>query len=124
MIPADKVIVIPPDAKLIDVLTLIEKTGHIGYPVIENGKLVGIVTFEDIEKVPIEEREEKNVSDVMSKQIIVTYPDETLEDALQKLVNYNIRLPVVDRRDKNKLLGLITRSVIVRAHVSATRKIS
>ncbi len=86
-------------------------------------KPVGIVTFEDIEKVPIEEREKK-VSDIMSKQIIVTYPDETLEDALQKLVNYNIRLPVVDRRDKNKLLGLITRSVIVKAHVSATRKIS
>ncbi len=122
MTPANQLITVSPHTLILDVLHLIEKTGHIGFPVIENGKLVGIVTFEDIEKVPFEKRNKTKVSDVMSRQLIVTYPDESLEDALLKLANYNIgRLPVVNRKNEAELIGLITRSAIIRAHAKATR---
>ncbi len=125
MIPADKVYTVHPDMTLVDVLKLIEKTGHIGFPVIEGGKLVGIITFEDIERVPIEERAKKKVRDVMVRNVIVTYPDENLEDALIKLATYDIgRLPVVSREDKTKFLGLITRSLIVKAHAKAVKELS
>ncbi len=122
MTPADEVFVVSPNATILDVLALIEKTGHIGFPVVEDGRLVGMITFEDVERVPIDERARKKISAVMSKNLIVTYPDETLEDALLKLANYDIgRLPVVSREDKSRLLGLITRSAIIRAHAKATR---
>ncbi|WP_457550053.1 chloride channel protein [Archaeoglobus sp.] len=124
MIPAEIVYTVTPDMTLLDVLRLIEKKGHIGFPVLENGKLVGIITFEDVEKVPIERRAEAKVRDVMSTNLIVTYPDETLEDALIKLATYDIgRLPVVSREDKTKFLGLITRSLIVKAHAKAIKEL-
>jgi len=124
MTPVEKIYTVSPDSAVLDVLALIEKTGHIGYPVLKNGRLMGIVTFEDVEKVPIDERGRKKVSDVMSSDLVVTYPDETLEDSLLKLANYNIgRLPVVSREDKSRLVGLITRSAIIRAHAKATRKL-
>ncbi|AEA47580.1 chloride channel protein [Archaeoglobus veneficus] len=124
MTPADKIITVSPSSTVMDVLELIEKTGHIGFPVVENGRLVGIVTFEDVEKVPIEERETTSVGEIMSRSVIVTYPDESLEEALVKLATYDIgRLPVVSREDEGKLLGLITRSAIIRAHARATRSV-
>lgn len=124
MIPAEKVYTVSPDMNLLEVLKLVRETGHPGFPVLENGRLVGVVTFEDIEKVPIDRRAETKVRDVMSTNLIVTYPDETLEDALIKLATYDVgRLPVVSREDKTKFLGLITRSLIVKAHADAVKKL-
>ncbi len=117
MVPAEKLVVVSPYQRVSEVLELIEKTGHIGFPVVREGRLVGVVTFEDVERVPIEERDKKLVRDIMTRDLIVTYPDETLEDALIKLVQKGVgRLPVVDRGDERKLLGLLTRSDIMKAH--------
>ena len=101
------------------VLNLITKYGHIGYPVLDDNRLVGIVTFKDAERVPIEDREAVLVEQVMAPatSLIVTYSDESLEDALRKLVLNDIgRLPVVDRDDQSKILGIVTKSDIIRLH--------
>ncbi|RLG27762.1 chloride channel protein, partial [Methanosarcinales archaeon] len=101
------------------VLHLITRYGHIGYPVLADNHLVGIVTFKDAERVPAEDRGEVLVEQVMTSatSLIVTYPDESLEDALRKLVLNDIgRLPVVDRDDQSKLLGIVTKSDIIRLH--------
>jgi CIC family chloride channel protein len=101
------------------VLNLISKYGHIGYPVLDDNRLVGVVTFKDAERVPEGNRESVLVEQVMTPatSIIVTYPDESLEDALRKLVLNDIgRLPVVDPDDQSKILGIVTKSDIIRLH--------
>ncbi|WP_456329661.1 chloride channel protein [Archaeoglobus sp.] len=124
MVPLEKLVVVTPYQRVSEVLELIEKTGHMGFPVVLNDKLVGVVTFEDIERVPFENRDKTLVRDIMTKDLIVTYPDETLEEALIKLVDKGIgRLPVVDREDERKLLGLITRSDIMKAHAREVKRI-
>jgi CIC family chloride channel protein len=124
MIPADKVVTVSPENTILEVLRMIEKTGHMGYPVVENGELVGIIVFEDVEKVPVEKRGETKVKDVMTTKLVVTYPDESLEDALKKLAANNIgRLPVVDRSNEKKLLGMLTRSDIMKAHAREVAKL-
>jgi CIC family chloride channel protein len=117
MVSGKEVIAVSPQNTVLDVMRLVENSGHIGYPVIDNGELVGIITFEDVEKIPVEERETKLVKDVMTKDIISVYPDDNLETALKKLVGYNIgRLLVVDRKNERRLIGLLTRSDIMKAH--------
>ncbi|KUJ94465.1 MAG: Chloride channel, putative [Archaeoglobus fulgidus] len=124
MVSADKLVVVTPYQRVSEVLELIEKTGHMGFPVVMDGRLVGMVTFEDVERVPLEERDKKLVRDIMTRELIVTYPDETLEEALIKLVDKGIgRLPVVDRNDEKKLLGIITRSDIMKAHAREVKRI-
>nr|WP_245860397.1 CBS domain-containing protein [Methanosarcina spelaei] len=50
-------------------------------------------------------------------EVEVAYPNETLDAALKRLASKQIgRLLVVDREDKTKLLGIITRSDIVNAY--------
>jgi len=49
----------------------------------------------------------------MSKKLLVTYPDESIYQAFEKMVGHEIgRLPVVDRSDPKKLIGIITRGDI------------
>ncbi len=124
MVPAERVMTVSPNNTVLEVLDLIEKTGHMGFPVVEDSKLVGIITFQDVESVPIEERAEKKVADVMTRNVVVAYPDETLEDALIKLVERDIgRLPIVERGNERKLVGLITRSDIMKAHAREVAKL-
>lgn len=117
------IITVSPATKVKTVLNLIHKYGHIGYPVLENLKLVGIVTFEDAEKVPYDERDDVPVGDIMNQSLIVTYEDENLEDALKKLLENNIgRLLVVDRNDPTRLIGLLTKFDIIRMHAQLSSK--
>ena len=99
------------------VLNLIHKYGHIGYPVLDDDRLVGIVTFGDAGRVPSDDRDETLVEEIMTTSPIVTYPDESLEDALHKLVLNDIgRLPVVDPADESRILGILTKYDIIRLH--------
>jgi len=118
------IITVYPATKIQTVLNLIHKYGHLGYPVLDNLELVGMVTFEDAEKVPTDERDSVTVGDIMTRSLIVTYEDENLEKALRKLLDNNIgRLPVVDRDDPTRLSGLLTKYDIIRIHAQLSSKL-
>lgn len=99
------------------VLDLIHKYGYTGFPVVDDKKLVGIITFEDAEKVQVEIRKTTLVKEMMTTNLIVTGPEDSLEDALLKLLDRKIgRLPVVDADDPTNLVGLVTKFDIIKAH--------
>ncbi|RLI82520.1 hypothetical protein DRP07_05080 [Archaeoglobales archaeon] len=96
----------------------ISKTGHMGFPVVRDGKLVGMVTHSDFEN--IEDTRGLYVLDIMTTDVIKAYPDETLEDVIMKSGGRDIsHFPVVDPSDDSKLIGFFTKGDIIRAY---TRK--
>ena len=53
----------------------------------------------------------------MTTKLIVAKPEDSLEAALMKLLDRKIgRLPVVDHDDPTKLIGLVTKFDIIKAH--------
>jgi CIC family chloride channel protein len=115
------VLTVTPNHTVRDVLGLIEKTGYMGFPVLEDGKLVGIITFEDVEKVPIEKRAETKVKEVMTPNPVTVKPKDDLKTALERMVVRGVgRLPVVEN---GKLVGIITKGDIIRAYVRIKRKL-
>jgi len=109
-----------PDMTVEEAMKKILKARHRGLPVIKDGKLVGFVAFEDILQVPENMRKEVRVKEIMKRRVIKAYPDETLASALRKLVRHNIgQMPVVDPDDEDKVIGIISREDIVRAHDDA-----
>jgi H+/Cl- antiporter ClcA/CBS domain-containing protein len=85
------------------------------WPLVDGtGKLTGIVTRGDL--VRMLERDasgEMTVLDAGTREPVVTYPDELLEQAVDKMVRHDIgRLPVVDRADPTRLLGYFGRTGI------------
>jgi len=98
--------------------TLMQVSRHVGFPVLDSkGKLSGIVTLSDLRSKVKSGDVDKKVKDIATRRLEVAYPDETLDAVLKRFASKQIgRLPVVDREDKTRLLGLITRSDIVNAY--------
>lgn len=84
---------------------------HMGYPVVEDGQLVGIVTFHDISQIP-EKYYEKPVSSFMKKEVQVASPEDEVILILEKLNRFGIgRMPVVE---SGRLRGIVSRTDILR----------
>jgi CBS domain-containing protein len=83
-----------------------------GYPVVDNDILKGIITFHDISNIDKDERDQY-VEKFMTRHIISSTPDEPLVDSLEKINRHNIgRLPVVK---DGRLVGIISRTDIMLA---------
>lgn len=96
---------IEPDRPIQDVLDLMKTYRISGVPVVQEGRLVGIVTNRDLR---FETNLEKKISEVMTKDNLVTVSAGiTLEQSKKLLHEHRIeKLLVVD--DKGRLQGLIT----------------
>lgn len=117
------IMTVSPGDTVAHVLSLIDKHKHLGYPVISEGELEGIITARDVTSVSLSERDMKKVGEVLSNNLVVTYRDETLYNALHKMVEGDIgRLPVVDRDNPKKLRGILTKSDIIVAYVKEEEK--
>jgi CIC family chloride channel protein len=87
------------------------------------GELVGIIANEDILPIPWELRNTTKVDSVMSTNLTVVHPEETLEQALELIISRGVAvLPVVDMKRPTTLLGLVTRGSIIQAYESEAKK--
>ncbi len=102
----------------ISIDTLIEdyimQTEDHAFPVLENGRLAGIVCLEDVRKVAKGERQNQLVHEIMTPQdeIVSIHPSEDAYQALQLLAEKDIRQLVV--MDAGTMSGLVRRRDIVR----------
>jgi IMP dehydrogenase len=98
-------ITVGPDAPVSDATALMERYKISGVPVTVNGKLVGILTNRDLR---FEKKQNKKVSELMTKERLITASmGTTLDEAKDLLNTYKIeKLPIVDK--DYSLKGLIT----------------
>ncbi|MCD6492690.1 MAG: CBS domain-containing protein [Archaeoglobaceae archaeon] len=101
-------VVVSADWKVSDVLGLMLKFKHLGYPVVKDGKLVGIVTLKDV----MNARGDEKVENVMTKELITIHPNQTAFDAFKLISSNKIgRILVVE---DGKLVGIISRTDLMR----------
>ncbi|HEY9864268.1 MAG TPA: chloride channel protein [Candidatus Obscuribacterales bacterium] len=98
------------------VMEAFAKSHHRGFPVVDNGKLVGIITQTDLTQITSRQLPENTpIFQVMTTQPITVDPDDNLTHVLYLLGHYKLsRLPVVEH---HHLVGIITRSDIIRAEL-------
>jgi CIC family chloride channel protein len=113
----------PGDSVAIAYQTMLDK-GFRGIPVVQDEKTVGIVTMSDLLRVPREQMSSSQISSVMTQNLLVANPDESLLSALDRMTNHGVgRLPVVSK-DTGKLAGIITRTDIIKAYNRAVELLS
>lgn len=121
-------ITVQEDMSLARLFARFQETNLLGFPVVDgNGKLRGIVTLQDVERALSKEDKnikEMSVADVAMFDLVTAYPDEPIWTAIQKMSPRDLaRLPVVGRVGSGHLLGMISRSDILRAYdVGIVRK--
>jgi len=104
------VITLAPDQTIGDAIDLMQKHQISGLPVIEKGKLVGLITGRDVRFA----NRTLKVHEVMTKHLITATEGTTLEEAKEILhANRIEKLPIVDER--GALKGLMTfRDIMLR----------
>jgi CBS domain-containing protein len=80
--------------------------------IIKDEKPIGVISERDIvQKVAVEDRKASsiNIEDVMSKKFKWVTPETPIEDAVQKMLNNNIRRLIILDNDE-RLAGVITQT--------------
>ncbi len=97
------------------------ETHHHGVPVVNaQDELVGIFTLQDLDAVTVENWSNLTVGDMSTHELLVAYPDETIGAALRRMGVRDIgRMPVVQRDNPRKLLGMLRRADLLRAYDAA-----
>jgi CBS domain-containing protein len=82
-----------------------------------DGRLAGIITRSDM--VDVLQRgasAETTVLEAGTADAIVTHPDETLHDAIDRMLKHNVgRLPVVERASPDRIVGYLGRADVLAA---------
>ncbi len=111
-----------------DLFASFQETHLGGFPVLDsNNEIYGMVTMQDMERT-IEDMErtlyrkdvnlrDLKVWDVATPDPVTVFPDEPIWSAIRKMGPRDLaRLPVVARNNPKQLVGLISRSDIVKAY--------
>lgn len=114
MTPVAEVSSADADMSVADLLDLMFRERHTGYPVMDDGRLVGMVTLDDARDVEPVERDAYRVSDIMSDDLktIATHSDAIT--AFQAMQSHGVgRLLVIDA--SGEFAGLISRTDLMTA---------
>jgi len=107
------VITVHPETLMSELRNILRDKGISGTPVIENDRLVGIISIEDFIKWQAECMEDCPLKQRMISEVKTVYAEEPLVHAVSTLESHGFgRLPVIER-DTDKLVGIVTKGVII-----------
>ena len=116
MTPVSDIVTVTPETSLSDLAHMFQETSHHGFVVLKNGELYGMVTLSDLEEAISNNDLGATVSDICTKNVLTAFPDEALDDVLGHFGDLDVgRIPVVDRANPRRLIGVIRRGNIVHA---------
>jgi len=110
------ILTIAPDATVFEAIKLMSEKNVGGLVVIDNEKLVGIITERDYtRKVILEGRSSKEtlVKDIMTEKVLTVKPDNTKEECMSIMMEKHVsHLPVIEN---DRIIGMVTIGDVVRA---------
>ena len=111
------VVTLDGDALLVDVAGAFDGHNHSGFPVVDGaGELIGVLTRREL--TPPTNAETVRVRDRITRPAIVIYDDCSLRDAADCMAWERIgRLPIVARTNPLQVVGILTRSDLLEAHI-------
>lgn len=102
------VISISADTTMEEAAKILREKGCTGLPVIENDRLVGMISRRDFKKIKSAGRLKAPVKAYMSTNVVTIEPGKSPMQAARLMVKYDVgRLPVVEN---DRVIGIITRS--------------
>jgi CBS domain-containing protein/anti-sigma regulatory factor (Ser/Thr protein kinase) len=116
-----KVKTVSPGMRLSSVLEILRVERISGVPVQEGGKLVGVLSIEDIVRAMEKNDLAAAVRKYMSKPLYCVSTYDPVVKAIEVFSEYHIgRLPVID--ENGKLVGIITKGDVTRGILNALQK--
>lgn len=114
-----EVLTVSPDIMMSEVRQILRSKKTTAAPVIQDGKLLGIVSVEDYINWLQEDGHDCPVSERMSRDLVTMYDDEPMVYAIRNFESYRYyEFPVINRKS-GKLEGIITKFDVLVALLKA-----
>jgi Zn-dependent protease/predicted transcriptional regulator len=104
---------IPPTMTLQEFSDYMIAHKHLGYPVMENNHLLGMMSINELHKVEHQKQKNTVVKDVMRKDVLSIHPDEPASTAFKVMTRNNHERLIVQK--DGEYLGIISWSDLQRA---------
>lgn len=109
-----QVVTVTPQTSMKELRKILRSHRISGTPVVEEDRLVGVISIEDFINWLLNGSSEATVEERMTQICVTVYEDEPLVHVVSMLDQHGFgRLPVVQRGEKN-LVGIITRGDIIK----------
>ncbi len=100
---------IGPDVTVFDAITVMAEKNIGALPVIENGRLAGMISERDYTRLVVlkgKSSKQTPVREIMSQRLIVASPTHTIEECMRLMTEKHVRhLPVVEG---DKMIGIVS----------------
>jgi CBS domain-containing protein len=110
---------VSPDEVILDALKIMAEKGVGALLVMDNDKLVGIISERDYaRKVALEGRSsrESKVSEIMSHRVLCARPDQTVQECMALMSDKRSRhLPILDHK---KIIGIVSIGDLVKSIIA------
>src|SRR5688572_28318061 len=107
---------VDPSATVVEAAKLMRDEDVGSLPVVENGRLTGVVTDRDIAVRAVAEGKDPQstkVADVCSGDLVTIDPQQDLDEALRLMARHQVRrLPVVE--EDGRLVGVVAQADVAR----------
>ncbi len=111
---------IPEDMPFKKILDFIKASKYTNFPVLDReGNLIGIISFDNIRDIVFEEGLEDIVvaRELVDEHLVTLTPDKSLLDAAEVFGMTEVEMiPVVEPDNDKKMIGIITRRDVMKAH--------
>ena len=118
-----KVEVIRENMPFKELVQFVPNSKYTNFPIVDaEGKLSGIISLQDFREVIFEKHLEDLIvaKELATADVITITPDQNLSEALTKIGFRNIeQLPVVNKKDPRKIVGMLSRRDIISAYNKA-----
>jgi tRNA nucleotidyltransferase (CCA-adding enzyme) len=101
-----------PRTTVAEAAELMQRYGHEGFPVVDHGRVAGIVSRREIDRAMRLGLENATIALYMTKGEIVVHPDDAIETLRAVMLDYGVgQVPVV--ADEGQVLGIVTRTDLI-----------
>lgn len=109
--------ILTPELTTAEVFNIIDMTHHTKFPVVEDGKVVGILIAEDLFQERKDPTRENKVRDLMSTDFLHLSPTCTMDSVLHAMMDRDEgHAVVVDPQEPEHMLGYVTKADVLKAY--------
>ena len=99
--------------KLIDIITRLRHIGHEGFPVVDNKRVVGLLTRRDADRAIEHNLNNTIVREIMLADETTLYPSSSIASLEKLIVDSGWgQIPIIN--DANELIGIVTRTDLIK----------
>jgi tRNA nucleotidyltransferase (CCA-adding enzyme) len=108
-----------PTVRIREAAERMQRFGHEGYPVVEHGRVVGLLTRRAVDRAMAHRLADKPVRSVMDPGDLVAYPDDSVERLQREMIERDWGQVAVVDRQSGKVIGIVTRTDLLRSLAAA-----